>query len=201
MRTKFKAWAEPFINEHPEYSLTDLEISKLDDFYLEIGSGKGGFLLNMALHHPECTFIGVEKNVTCAGITTKKLVENEISNAKLLFKDGQEVVKLIRDKSVKILFLNFSDPWPKKRHYKRRLTSDNFLNDYRRILKDDGEIRLKTDNDDLFQYSIEQFSNANFQVVKIEEDYQNIDSFDEITEYEKSFRDKGQAIHRLIIKK
>lgn len=201
MRTKFKAWAEPFLNEHPEYSLPDSELSLLTDFYLEIGSGKGGFLLKMALKHPELLFIGVEKNVTCAGITCKKLVEAEVSNAKLLFKDGQEVVKLIKDKSVNRIFLNFSDPWPKKRHYKRRLTSDNFLNDYRRILKDDGLIVLKTDNDDLFNYSIEKFTESNFNLIKAEEDYQEIDAFDEMTEYEESFRSKGQPIHRLVVGK
>ena len=201
MRTKFKAWAEPFIKEHPEYSLTDLDLSKLEDFYLEIGSGKGEFLLKMANRFPDKFFLGVEKNVTCAGISMKKLVEAEVTNAKLLFKDGQEVVKLIKDGSVKTIFLNFSDPWPKKRHYKRRLTSSSFLQEYKRILAKDGRLIFKTDNVDLFNYSIEMFETNNFNIIKVDNNYDGSDSFDEQTEYETNFRNKGVAINRLIVGK
>ena len=179
MRTKFKAWAEPYLNEHLEYSLTDEELSKLDNFQLEIGSGKGEFLVRMSTKFPKEQFLGIEKNVTCAGISVKKLVENEATNVKFLHRDAQEVVKLLKDKSVKNIFLNFSDPWPKKRHYKRRLTSVNFLNEYRRILKDDGKIIFKTDNTDLFAYSIEMFSENKFNIVKIDDNYDGLDAFDQ----------------------
>ena len=201
MRTKFKAWTIPYIEEHPEYSLTEEEISKLDNFYLEIGSGKGGFLVEMASRYPKEFFLGIEKNVTCAGITMKKLVENEINNAKLIYQDGQDTIKLIKDKSVKIIFLNFSDPWPKKRHFKRRLTSDNFLSDYNRVLKDDGLIIQKTDNEDLFNYSVEKFSEAGFVIKSKTDDYEEIEEFDAITEYEQNFRNKGMKIHRLVVGK
>ena len=201
MRTKFKAWTIPYIEEHPEYSLTEEEISKLDNFYLEIGSGKGGFLVEMASRYPKEFFLGIEKNVTCAGITMKKLVENEINNAKLIYQDGQDTIKLIKDKSVKIIFLNFSDPWPKKRHFKRRLTSDNFLSDYNRVLKDDGLIIQKTDNEDLFNYSVEKFTEVGFVIKSKTDDYQEIEEFDAITEYEQNFRNKGMKIHRLVVGK
>ena len=201
MRTKFKAWAEPFINEHPEYSLTDEEISKLDGFELEIGSGKGEFLVQMSKKFPDKFFLGVEKNVTCAGISMKKLVENEINNAKLVYRDGQEIVRLIKDNAVDTIFLNFSDPWPKKRHYKRRLTSISFLNEYKRILKDDGRLIFKTDNVDLFEYSLEMFKEANFNFIKVDNDYVGLDSFDSQTEYEQFFRNEGTPIHRLIVSK
>ena len=201
MRTKFKAWTIPYIEEHPEYSLTEEEISKLDNFYLEIGSGKGGFLVEMAGRYPKDFFLGIEKNVTCAGITMKKLVENEINNAKLIYQDGQDTIKLIKDKSVKIIFLNFSDPWPKKRHFKRRLTSDNFLSDYKRVLKDDGLIIQKTDNEDLFNYSVEKFTEVGFVIKSKTDDYQEIEEFDAITEYEQNFRNKGMKIHRLVVGK
>ena len=201
MRTKFKAWAEPFINEHPEYSLTDEEISKLDGFELEIGSGKGEFLVQMSKKFPDKFFLGVEKNVTCAGISMKKLVENEINNAKLVYRDGQEIVRLIKDNAVDTIFLNFSDPWPKKRHYKRRLTSISFLNEYKRILKDDGRLIFKTDNVDLFEYSLEMFKEANFNFIKVDNDYVGLDSFDSQTEYEQFFRNEGTPIHRLILSK
>ena len=201
MRTKFKAWAEPFLNEHQEYSLADEEISKLDNFQLEIGSGKGEFLVRMSLKFPDEFFVGIEKNVTCAGISCKKLVENEIPNAKLIYRDGQEIVRIIKDKSVKTIFLNFSDPWPKKRHHKRRLTSVNFLNEYRRILKDDGQIIFKTDNVDLFEYSIEMFQEANFSIVSVDNNYDGSISFDAQTEYEEFFRNEGTAIHRMVVTK
>ena len=201
MRTKFKAWAEPYLNEHLEYSLTDEELSKLDNFQLEIGSGKGEFLVRMSNKFSSEQFLGIEKNVTCAGISVKKLVENEVQNVKFLHRDAQEVVKLLKDKSVNNIFLNFSDPWPKKRHYKRRLTSVNFLNEYRRILKDDGKIIFKTDNTDLFEYSIEMFKENNFNIVKIDNNYDGLDEFDAQTEYEEFFRNENTPIHRLIVSK
>ena len=201
MRTHFKAWAEPFINDHPDYSLTDEEISQLEGFQLEIGSGKGEFLLRMANKFPNELFIGIEKNVTCAGISMKKLVENEISNAKLIYRDGGEIVKIIKNKAVKNIFLNFSDPWPKKRHHKRRLTSINFLNEYRRILADSGRIVFKTDNTDLFEYSIEMFKENNFNIISVDNNYDGSDQFDAQTEYEEYFRNEGTPINRLIVSK
>ena len=113
MRTKFKAWAEPYINEHPEVMCPFDKLNEQGSYYLEIGSGKGQFLLDMALKFPKLTFIGVERNVTCCGFTAKKLVENNITNAKLVFADAGQITPSINDASVDGIFLNFSDPWPK----------------------------------------------------------------------------------------
>ena len=146
MRTKFKAWAEPYILEHPEYRVFDEDISSLNDFYLEIGSGKGLFLLEMAKKNPSFNFVGIERNVTCSGFIMKKLVENEVSNAKLIWGDASRLLANFKDKTANKIFLNFSDPWPKERHTKRRLTSEFFLTNYFRILKDEGQIVFKTDN-------------------------------------------------------
>ena len=201
MRTHFKAWAEPFINDHPDYSLTDEEVSQLEGFQLEIGSGKGEFLLRMANKFPNELFIGIEKNVTCAGISMKKLVENEISNAKLIYRDGGEIVKIIKDKAVKNIFLNFSDPWPKKRHHKRRLTAASYLANYYRVLKTGGRLVIKTDNTDLFAFTLENLEESPFKLVYKTDDYQDYDEFDTMTEYEQSFREEGVPIHRLILEK
>ena len=201
MRTRFKKWTVPYIEEHQEYSLSDEEISSLKDFYLEIGSGKGEFILRMAEKFPDRSFVGIEKSVTCAGIALKKLVEAEIPNAKLLYRDGADVIKLLKKNSVNIIYLNFSDPWPKKRHYKRRLTYSNFLSEYKRILKKDGLIIFKTDNSDLFAYSLESFKEAGLKVVSVDENYDGLDPNDAQTEYEEFFRNEGTPIKRVVLKK
>ena len=201
MRTKYKAWAEPYINEHPEVSLSEEELSTLDNFYLEIGSGKGDFIVGMASKNPDKFFLGVEKNMTCAGFSYKKLVESKLKNAKLIRSDIVFLFPLIKDKSVNTIFLNFSDPWPKKRHSKRRLTSDVFLSEYRRILKDDGLIIFKSDNPDLFAFSIETFENNDFKIIERVDDYNAEDPFDEKTEYEIKFNQKNIPIHRVKVTK
>lgn len=197
MRTKFKPWAEPYILEHKEVSLTEEEISKLNDFNLEIGSGKGEFLLLMAQKFPSEFFLGVEKNVTCSGFACKKLVENEINNAKLVWNDVVNIFPLIKDKSVKHIFLNFSDPWPKKRHFKRRLTSEKFLLEYKRILTKDGQLIFKTDNLDLFNYSLELFKENGFKIIELTNDYLGEDNYDAKTEYEAFFNNEGTKINRV----
>ena len=201
MRTKFKAWAEPFLNEHPEISLTNEELSNLSGFYLEIGSGKGDFLINMATKFIDKQFVGIEKNVTCSGITAKKMVEKEIKNAKLVYADAINVLPLLKDGSVKTIFLNFSDPWPKKRHHKRRLTSNIFLQEYLRVLPKGGRLIFKTDNLDLFNDSLEYFSNSEFKLISFSNNYMGDDEFDTQTEYEEFFRKEGTPINRVIYEK
>ena len=202
MRTKYKAWTKPYIEEHQEVGIDLPSLVNLDKpYYLEIGSGKGQFLLNMAINNPNKFFVGVERNVTCAGFTAKKLVEQEINNAKLVYANAEQVLPLINEGSVNGIFLNFSDPWPKKRHAKRRLTSDSFLNQYLRILKKGAKLIFKTDNYDLFTYSLELLENSSFKLVEANYSYDGKDNFDEITEYEADFRSQGQPIYRLILEK
>ena len=201
MRTKYKPWAKPYLEEHTEVMCPFDKLNDYKDYYLEIGSGKGQFLLEMAKKYPNLTFIGVEMNVTCAGFTAKKLVENEISNAKLVHANAAVMTPTIKDDSVEGIFLNFSDPWPKKRHTKRRLTSNTFLLEYYRILKRGGKLIFKTDNLDLFNYSLEVIKESSFKLVSADYDYDGKDTFDALTEYEKNFRELGQPIYRLILEK
>lgn len=202
MRTKFKAWARPYIEEHPEAMLTIEQIKEFKmPFALEIGSGKGKFLHDLALNNPKQSYIGIERNVTCAGIACKKLVEDEITNAKLMFVNADEVLDALPAASLSTIYLNFSDPWPKKKHHKRRLTAPSYLAKYYRLLLNKGEILIKTDNDDLFAFSVENLRNSPFKIVKIEENYDGQDPLDIPTEYELSFREKGQSIHRIVVKK
>ena len=200
MRTKFKAWAEPYLKEHQEVSFSNEEIENLYDVYLEIGSGKGDFLIQMSEKYPDLLFVGVEKNVTCSGITAKKIVETS-SKAKIIWADAQELLPLFKDGSVNTLFLNFSDPWPKKRHHKRRLTSNLFLKEYLRVLKKGGRLIFKTDNIDLFNDSLEVFMETEFTLISKTNDYDGKDEFDAQTEYETNFRQKGTPINRVIYQK
>ena len=201
MRTKFKAWAEPYIKEHPEIALSDEELNKLDGFCLEIGSGKGDFLVQMATKFPSLNFLGVERNVTCAGFSARKIVESKLTNVKFLWSDIANVTPKLKDESVSYIFLNFSDPWPKRRHLKRRLTSDLFLKEYKRILKKDGKLIFKTDNTELFNFSIETLENNNFNIISKTDTYMGEDDFDACTEYEAWFRNENTPIHRMVVMK
>lgn len=202
MRTKYKPWALPYIQEHVEVMLTEEQLLNFDKpYYLEIGSGKGQFLVDMAKKFPEKFFIGVERNVTCCGFTAKKLVEEKLENAKLMFINAEILLNRIKDNSIDGIFLNFSDPWPKKRHHKRRLTAEAFLKNYYRVLKPGARIMMKTDNPDLFAFTLENLENSPFKVIEQNDNYLTHDEFDTMTEYEQSFREEGIAIHRLVLEK
>lgn len=202
MRTKYKPWALPYIKEHQEVMMELPELLSLTQpYYLEIGSGKGQFLVDMAKKFPDKFFIGVERNVTCCGFTAKKLVEEKIFNAKLMFLNAEQMFNDMKDNSIEAIFLNFSDPWPKKRHHKRRLTANSYLDNYYRVLKKGGRLIIKTDNTELFSFTLENLENTKFKLVYKTDDYQDYDEFDTMTEYEQSFREEGVNIHRLILEK
>ena len=203
MRTKFKAWTVPYLEEHQEVLLKPEDLLSLSYSYnLEIGSGKGQFLIDMARKFPKLHFVGVERNTTCAGITAKKLVEaKDIDNAKLVYDNADIVLLNLKDESIDNIFLNFSDPWPKKRHAKRRLSAPSYLDNYYRILKTGGKLIIKTDNVDLFAFTKETLEGSKFILESITDDYTDRDDFDAETEYEKSFREQGVAIHRVVVRK
>ena len=203
MRTKFKAWTVPFLQENQGVLLKAIDLPNFDKpFSLEIGSGKGQFLIDMARKFPHLFFVGVERNTTCAGITAKKLVDNpEITNAKLIYDNADVVLMNLKDETVDNIFLNFSDPWPKKRHWKRRLSAPSYLENYYRILKKGGLLVIKTDNVDLWEFSKEMINESSFTIVSMTDDYVDRDEFDAETEYEKAFREEGVAIHRMVLKK
>lgn len=208
MRMKNKKWSIPFLNEHKEIVLYEVSYDNelLKDFinhqplYLEIGTGKGDFILNMAKNNPNTHFIGIEKSITCLAITAKKIVNENIKNVLLIADDVSKVFAYLPQGSIDKLFLNFSDPWPKKRHEKRRLTYKTFLDEYKKILKSNGEIIMKTDNIDLFNYSIESFTSNGFILEHVNFDYDGLDTNDVMTEYERFFRDEGTKINKLVAK-
>lgn len=202
MRTKFKAWTEPYLSEHKEVQIKIDELVNLSKpYYLEIGSGKGQFILDMAKKFPDKLFIGIERNVTCAGFTAKKLVDNKMENAKIMWVNADNVLSELKDNAIEAIFLNFSDPWPKKRHAKRRLTADRYLSSYYRVLKEGGRLIIKTDQKDLYDFTLENLVNTKFKLIYQTENYTDLDEFDVMSEYEMSFREEGLPIYRIILEK
>ena len=204
MRTKFKPWAVSYLKEHQEIILDDIEKNQkffAKEIYIEIGSGKGDFILGMSRLYPDINFIAIEKVESVAGVMAKKIVDNDIKNVLIYPGDIVNLFSSLKDKSIGKIFLNFSDPWPKKKHAKRRLTFIKFLNEYYRLLKDNGELIFKSDNDGLYEFSLEEIKLSKFNLIDYTFDYIFDDKCDAMSEYEKKFREKGQKIHRFVLKK
>ena len=157
---------------------------------LEIGMGKGSFLIEKARRNKNINYIGLEKYPSVLLNAIKVIEEENLSNIKIICGDAINVDKIFH-KEISKLYLNFSDPWPKKRHEKRRLTSKVFLKKYKSIFKGIKVIEQKTDNDDLFKYSVSSFRRNGYFVIK-----KNTNYFDDVrTEYENKFISKGKNIN------
>lgn len=163
---------------------------------IEIGTGKGKFIIGKALENPNINFIGIEKYDSPLVSAVKKLEELELDNLKLICLDALEIEEVFEHEIDKI-YLNFSDPWPKKRHAKRRLSSSLFLNKYESLFKNEKRIEMKTDNDDLYEFSSESFIESGYEIVKTDTNY-----FDTIrTEYEDKFISLGKNINYISVVK
>ena len=184
------------------YFLTENLFNNDNDICLEIGMGKGNFLLEMCLNHPNINYIGVEKysSVICSAI--KKINQYELDNLKILNIDIMDIPQYLYGK-IKTIYLNFSDPWPKKRNTKRRLTSENFLKLYDNLFKDEKHIILKTDNDDFYEFSKESLLSYGYKIINETYDLHNSDITDSPkTEYEEKFSSQGVKIKYIeVIKK
>ncbi len=176
-------WKEVFQNDNP--------------IYIEIGMGKGDFIIENALRYPNINFIGIERFDSVLVRAIQKSNELELDNLKLVRLDAN-YIDTIFSKEISLIYLNFSDPWPKERHAKRRLTSPIFLEKYDKIFKSNAEIIMKTDNNPLFEYSKESLENFGYQIKSITRDlYQEDVSQNIKTEYEKKFVKLGVKINRL----
>ncbi len=177
-------WNELFENDHP--------------IHIEIGMGKGQFITGMAKAHPEINYIGVEMQVSVVSIALDKLIEQPLPNLKLQHVDGSALTEYFADSEVDQIYLNFSDPWPKKRHEKRRLTYKTFLAVDEQILRPNGEIHFKTDNQGLFEYSLASFSQYGMILKQVWLDlHQSKYEGNIMTEYEEKFSSRGQRIYRV----
>ena len=164
---------------------------------IEIGMGKGDFIIENALKYPNINFIGIEKYDSVIVRAIQKSNELELDNLKLVRIDALNIYSIF-EKEVDTIYLNFSDPWPKDRHAKRRLTSPIFLEKYNNIFKDSKRIIMKTDNIDLFNYSIESLKEYGYDIKYVTNDLQSENNNDNImTEYEKKFVKLGVKINKL----
>ncbi len=168
-----------------------------NDIHIEIGMGKGDFIIENALTYPNINFIGIEKYDSVIARAIEKLNDKELPNLRLIRMDANKIDEVF-DKEISEIYLNFSDPWPKKRHAKKRLTSEVFLEKYKKLFKGDISITMKTDNMHLFEYSLESLSKNGFILEKVSLDLHNSDIENNIeTEYEKKFVAKGNNIYYL----
>ena len=163
---------------------------------IEIGTGKGKFIIEKAIQNPNINFVGIEKYDSPLVSAVKKLEELELNNLRLVCIDALGIEEVF-DHEIDKIYLNFSDPWPKKRHAKRRLTSSVFLNKYESLFKNEKRIEMKTDNDDLYDYSCESFIENGYDIVKTDTNY--LDTIR--TEYEDKFIGLGKNINYISVVK
>lgn len=166
---------------------------------LEIGCGKGDFVKGMAEKYPDVNFIAVEKATDIVVLALEKVKEAELTNVRFINCDAELLSDIFPDGSFDTIYINFCDPWPKKRHAKRRLTSPLFLELFKKLLSEKGSIHFKTDNRPLFDYSLETFVECNYRLENVTFDLHTEELEDDNvkTEYERNFIAKGFKINRL----
>ena len=208
MRLKHKPWGEKIIQENLDLVITPERLKedifqnfiKKENLYIEIGSGKGDFIIEMAKKYPSYHFIAVEMQSMAIAYIVRKLESENIDYILLVNSDIGYIFEELHGIKFQAIFLNFSDPWPKKRQQKRRLTYPTKLKEYANIIAKDGKLIFKTDNEPLFIDSLEYLKESPFELVSSTFNYLGDDDFDAPTEYEKKFRTLGTPIKRYIAK-
>lgn len=188
MKSKKGLWSEVFGNNNP--------------IRIEIGMGKGQFIYTLAQQNPDINYVGIEKFSSVLIRAIQKMQENPLPNLKFIRMDAEEITDIFDKNEIDRIYLNFSDPWPKDRHAKRRLPSRQFLARYNQILKKDGVIEFKTDNQGLFDFALEEIEPAGWRLDNVTRDLHNDPVLNEgniMTEYEERFSSMGNPIYKYII--
>jgi tRNA (guanine-N7-)-methyltransferase len=206
MRLRNKPWAKDRLEQYPQYVISSPELlkgkwneayEKNQPLHIEIGTGRGRFISGMAKANPNINYLGIELQKSVIVSALDHLIDAELPNLKLLNADASNLLEYFAKGDVARIYLNFSDPWPKKRHDKRRLTYKTFLKQYEEILLDKGEIHFKTDNQGLFEYSLVSFSQYGMILKDVSLDlHQSEFEGNIMTEYEEKFSNKGNRIYR-----
>ena len=172
--------------------------------HIEIGMGKGQFIMKLAKEHPDINYIGIERYYSVLLRALQKMEIEPLPNIRFLCMDASIITEVFDKEEVAKIYLNFSDPWPKERHAKRRLTSRQFFERYDKILAGNGVVEFKTDNDDLFAFSMEEVAEAGWTLDAHTFDLHHDPVLNEgnvMTEYEEKFSSLGHPIHKLIARR
>lgn len=181
-------WEEIFGNSNP--------------IHIEIGMGKGRFMMDMAAAHPDINYLGIEKYSTVLLRAIQKMEQQELPNLRFIRMDAEDICEVFEKEEIAKIYLNFSDPWPKDRHAKRRLPSKEFLARYDRFLQKDGRLEFKTDNQGLFDFALEELEPAGWKLEAVTRDLHHDEKMCEgniMTEYEEKFSSMGNPIYKYII--
>lgn len=204
MRMRNKPWAIDYLesNDHivdvnNTYSKKIKEFfSTVQPIHIEVGTGMGTFITTLAQNNPDINYVGIEIDKNVMIRVTEKVLELGLTNVRLLLLDANKLMEYFNENEIEKVYLNFSDPWPKTRHAKRRLTHSNFLSSYKQLLKEHSIVEFKTDNRRLFEFSLMsmnaygmKFNNLNLDVHD-DEPEENIR-----TEYEEKFSKRGHKIY------
>ena len=188
-----KKWVLPFLEQEKEYLVEDMKgFEEERPLYIEIGMCMGDFITQSAALHPDIFYVGLEREETCVARAIKKARDLDLKNFKVLHDDAMDISELFDEESVSLIYLHFSDPWPKKRTHKRRLTYPTFLKSYEKILKKDGILVFKTDNQDFFADSLTYFETSAFELLDKDEDYYK--EGEPMTAYQAKFHAEGKPI-------
>jgi tRNA (guanine-N7-)-methyltransferase len=208
MRLRRRPWIATAIQDYSDFIVNLNESLVKPDWealfgrkaslYVELGTGKGQFITELARQNPDRNYVGVEAQHDIIFYAARKAQEKELKNVKFLLMDANQLTEMFQVNSVTGLFINFCDPWPKKRHAKRRLTFHGFFDNYRQVLEKNGLLSFKTDNRDLFEFSLNEFVNANVKLQNISLNLHESKLIGNVmTEYETKFSSLGQPIYRL----
>lgn len=189
-----KKWVDPFLENENKYLIKDMASVNTDmPIHLEIGMGMGDFITESASMNPDIFYIGLERDSTCVARAIKKAEDNNLTNFRVFLIDAINLEELFIEHSISRIYLHFSDPWPKKHHHKRRLTYMPFLAKYEKILKEDGDLIYKTDNEGFFNDSLEYFEKSNFKLIEIDRNY--FKEGEPMTAYQAKFVAEGKPIY------
>lgn len=193
-----------FLEEYPQVGNWHTIFGNDNPIRIEVGMGKGQFITTLAQQNPNINYIGIEKysSVLVRALEKTDAMETQPENLRFIRMDAENICNMFAKHEVDGIYLNFSDPWPKDRHAKRRLTSQTFLGRYDKILKPEGHVEFKTDNKDLFQFSLEQVEPAGWHLDAFTWDLHHDETLNQgnvMTEYEQKFSSMGNPICKMII--
>ena len=189
-----KKWVSPFLEEEKQYLIEKADDLKIDKpIYVEIGMGMGDFITESAKNNHDIFYIGLERVDMCVARAIKKAQDNELDNFRVLLADADNIEELFNEHSIDVIYLHFSDPWPKKRNHKRRLTYPSFLKKYEKVLKENGTLIVKTDNEGFYDDSLEYFKESSFILEDSSRNYYK--EGEPMTAYQAKFVAEGKRIY------